>query len=67
MRDPRNDPRPGDVLQIKNKTRTVTSVGTCVEGKPRVCYEQVTVKGISCYGKRWKSGVKHATVVHASE
>lgn len=66
-RDPRLDPRPGDVLRLRNKTRTVTSVGVCVEGRPRVCYDQVTLKGISCYGERFKKAVEGAEVLHVAE
>lgn len=66
-RDPRRDPRPGDVLRLRNKTRTVTSVGVCVEGRPRVCYDQVTLKGISCYGERFRKAVEDAEVLHVAE
>jgi hypothetical protein len=67
MRDPRKDPRPGDVVRIRNKVRYVTSVGVCVEGRRRVCYAQVTNKALSCYGERWDKAVKDAEVLHVAE
>jgi hypothetical protein len=67
MRDPRKDPRPGDVMRIRNKVRHVTSVGVCVEGRRRVCYAQVTTKALSCYGERWDKAVKDAEVLNVAE
>lgn len=60
------DPRPGDVVRIGNKTRTVESVGECVKGRRRVVYSQVTVKRLSCYGERWDKAVKRAEVLNVA-
>jgi hypothetical protein len=66
-RDPRLEPKPGDIVRLRNKVRRVTAIGLCVRGLRRVCYEQVTTKELSCYGERWDKTVKHAEVLHVAD
>ena len=66
-RDPRVDPKVGDILRIRNKTFQVTGVGKCVEGKPRVSYHQVTLKDLSCELKRWRKFKATAEIVRRGE
>lgn len=66
-RDPRRDPQVGDIVRIRNKVRRVTSVGVCAQGRPRVCYEQITTKGLSSELKRWQKGTKYAEILYRKQ
>ena len=67
MRDPRKDPRPGDVIICRmrsgDKVLTVESVGECVSGRPRVTYSQVRTKRLSAYTANFEREHRHWEVV----
>ena len=70
-RDPRVDPRPGDVIVNRmrggDKTLTVESIGQCVSGRPRVTYTQVRTKRLSAYTKNFAREHRNWEVIHAAD
>ena len=70
-RDPRKDPRPGDVIVLHmrsgDKVLTVDSVGECVSGRPRVTYTQVRTKRMSAYTANFAREHKNWEVVDAGK
>ena len=71
MRDPRIDPRPGDVIVCRmrsgDKVLTVDSVGHCVNGRPRVAYTQVRTKRLSAYTGNFTREHRNWEVIHVAD
>lgn len=69
MRDPRTDPRPGDVLNVYREEWLATfGFQVAAVGNGLVIY---SVKGIHAEGKltldEWQNRMRDATIIHVAE
>lgn len=64
-RDPRIDPKPGDVLAKNGKKRTVLFLVPC--GSWADIYYQSQGRKVRCYSGTWRDWAKGAEVFHAAE